>query len=87
MRYVLTILAMCLFSTSGLAQTKEKVASTDYLLSSWLGLGTSQTHTLVLFEGDLAYERCEAALKALQKYNYRFNSEYTTCIPFTIESK
>ena len=87
MRYVPTILAFCLFSTSGFAQTNEKVTSTDYLLSSWIGLGYSQTLTLVLFEGDQAFERCEAAVKALQKYDYRFNSEYTTCIPFTVESK
>ena len=60
----------------------EGPAPHGYLLSVWSGSGQSQTHAMLSFEGEDAYDRCRAAETAMRAYKSRFNNEYTICIPF-----
>lgn len=62
--------------------TAEGPAPHGYLLSVWSGLTNDQTHAMLSFEGEGAYDRCKAAEAAMKAYNSRFDNKFTVCIPF-----
>lgn len=81
MKVLFFALALAIMPSITNAQTSP-TPTTSYLLSIWSGSGYIQTHAVAVFEGERARERCEAAARAMRRYDARFNTGYTTCIPF-----
>jgi hypothetical protein len=79
-------IAACLIGIGTLviatASTADGPAPHGYLLNVWSGLTTDQTHGMLAFEGENAYERCKAAEAAMKAYHPRFDNKFTVCIPF-----
>jgi len=69
-------------TTIATATLADSPAPHGYLLSVWTGALSNETHSIVPFEGENAYERCLAAVEALRTHDNHPYSEYAICIPF-----
>lgn len=73
---------VCLLCLTGNVSFSQETEPVGYILSMWHGFGYGQTHSVAVFEGEDAKERCERAAKAMRAYDQFFNNENTKCVPF-----
>jgi hypothetical protein len=69
---------------NAIAETTQTI-QTGYVLSIWFGIGHSQTQSFYVFEGALAYNRCESALAVLKAHiatGTHIEDEWAECLKF-----